>query len=308
MASTDSSSPAGGARLIDGKARAEALRAEVAVEVAARVAAGAPPPGLAVILVGDDPASAIYVRSKGEQALAAGMTSVTRRLPASTGQAEVIDLVRAFNAEATIHGILVQLPLPAHIDAAAVIETIDPAKDIDGLTIANAGRLANGLPALTPCTPLGCLLLLKTALGDLAGARAVVIGRSILVGKPVAQLLLAADCTVTIAHSKTRDLPSLAREADILVAAIGRPRFVRGHWIKSGAAVIDVGINRIPSADPIKAAAGKTRVVGDVAFAEARAVAGWITPVPGGVGPMTVACLLANTLTAATRGRPVSTN
>ncbi len=308
MDSTDSRSPAGGARLIDGKARAEALRAEVAGEVAARVAAGGAPPGLAVVLVGDDPASAIYVRSKGEQAQAAGMKSVTRRLPATTCQDELIALVRALNADATIHGILLQLPLPPHIDSASVIEAIDPGKDVDGLTIANAGRLANGLPGLTPCTPLGCLLLLRAALGDLAGARAVVLGRSILVGKPVAQLLLAADCTLSIAHSRTRDLPALAREADILVAAIGRPGLVRGDWIRPGAAVIDVGINRVPHPDAAKAAAGKTKVVGDVAFAEAREVAGWITPVPGGVGPMTVACLLRNTLTAAERATPLRTN
>lgn len=290
-----------GARLIDGKAHAQALREKIAGEVAAMAASSGRRPGLAVVLVGEDPASEIYVRSKGEHSQAAGMHSVTVRLASTATQADVIDAVRALNADPLIHGILVQLPLPAHIDASVVIETIDPNKDVDGLTVVSAGRLASGLPALTPCTPLGCLMLLQAALGDLTGARAVVVGRSILVGKPLAQLLLAADCTTTIAHSRTRDLPSLAREADILVAAVGRPEFVRGHWIKPGSAVIDVGINRVPHRDAAKAATGRTRVVGDVAFAEAAEVAGWITPVPGGVGPMTVACLLVNTLTAAGR-------
>jgi methylenetetrahydrofolate dehydrogenase (NADP+)/methenyltetrahydrofolate cyclohydrolase len=227
------------------------------------------------------------------------MHSVTHRLPAETSQADLIALVRQLNADPAIHGILVQLPVPRHIDEKAVIETIDPAKDVDGLTVANAGRLVSGLPALTPCTPLGCMIMLRETLGDLAGKRALVVGRSALVGKPIAQLLLRADCTVTIAHSKTRDLPDVCREAEILVAAMGKPRFIQGDWVRPGAAVIDVGVNRVPFDDPVQAAAGKTKVVGDVAFKAASKVAGWITPVPGGVGLMTVACLLQNTVTAA---------
>jgi methylenetetrahydrofolate dehydrogenase (NADP+)/methenyltetrahydrofolate cyclohydrolase len=227
------------------------------------------------------------------------MHSVTHRLPSETPEAELIELVRRLNADPAIHGILVQKPLPKHIDESAVIEAIDPAKDVDGLTVANAGRLVSGLPALTPCTPLGCMIMLRETLGDLAGKRALVIGRSVLVGKPIAQLLLQADCTVTIAHSKTRDLPDVCREAEILVAAIGRPRYIKGRWIRPGAAVIDVGVNVVPFDDPVAAAAGKTKPVGDVAFKFARKVAGWITPVPGGVGLMTVACLLQNTVTAA---------
>jgi len=258
-------------------------------------------PGLAVVLVGDDPASQIYVRSKGEQTLAAGMHSATYLLSAEVTQEDVVALVKRLNDDPAIHGILVQLPLPAGLDSAAVIAAIDPDKDVDGLTVVNAGRLANGTPGLTPCTPLGCLILLRETLGDLAGRRAVVVGRSVLVGRPVAQLLLAADCTVTIAHSKTFDLPGLCREADILVAAIGRPEMVRGDWIRPGATVIDVGINRVPFRDPVKAAEGRTRIVGDVAFKEASQRAAWITPAPGGVGAMTVACLLQNTLTAARR-------
>ena len=287
--------------IIDGRAQAEALRARVTQEVTALKASHGLQPGLAVVLVGVDPASQIYVRSKGEQTIAAGMHSVTRRLDANTSLEDLIAVVRGLNADPAIHGILVQLPLPPHLDSSAVIAAIDPAKDVDGLTILNAGRLASGLPALTPCTPLGCLILLRETLGDIAGAHAVVIGRSVLVGRPVAQLLLAANCTVTIAHSKTRDLPAICRQADILVAAIGRPEMVRGDWIKPGATVIDVGINRVPFRDPVKAAAGRTKVVGDVAFKEASARAAWITPAPGGVGPMTVACLLQNTLTAARR-------
>ena len=287
------------AEIIDGRVHAEALRAKVTIEVARLVREHGLKPGLAVVLVGEDPASQIYVRSKGEQSLAAGMHSVTHRLPAETPEAEVIALVRQLNADPAIHGILVQLPLPRHVGEKRVIETIDPAKDVDGLTVASAGRLATGLPALTPCTPLGCMILLRETLGDLAGKRALVVGRSVLVGKPVAQLLLGADCTVTVAHSKTRDLPAVCREAEVLVAAIGRPGFIRGDWIALGAAVIDVGINRVPFRDPAAAAAGKTKVVGDVDFREASKVAGWITPVPGGVGLMTVACLLQNTVTAA---------
>ena len=289
------------ARIIDGRAAAEAVRAEVIAEVARLQAERGFVPGLAVVLVGEDPASQIYVRSKGEQTIAAGMHSLTERLPADTTQAEVIALVRRLNADPAVHGILVQLPLPAGIDQAAVIEAIDPDKDVDGLTLINAGRLASGLTGLFPCTPVGCLILLKQALGRLDGLDAVVLGRSVLVGRPVAQLLLAESCTVTIAHSRTRDLAEVCRRADILVAAVGRPGLVRGDWIKPGAAVIDVGINRVPFRDPVKAAAGKTKVVGDVAYKEAVEVAGWITPVPGGVGPMTVACLLRNTLTAARR-------
>jgi methylenetetrahydrofolate dehydrogenase (NADP+)/methenyltetrahydrofolate cyclohydrolase len=289
------------ARLIDGKAYAERLRAEVAAEAAHLKAQHGLTPGLAVILVGDDPASAVYVRNKGEQTQAAGMYSETHRLPAETSQAELETLVARLNGDPNIHGILVQLPLPAHLDGARIIAAIDPNKDVDGLTVVNAGRLASGLPALTSCTPVGCMILLRNVLGDLSGKRAVVIGRSNLMGKPMAQLLLQADCTVTIAHSRTKDLPAVCREADILVAAVGRPEMVKADWIKPGAVVIDVGINRVPSKDPEKAAAGKTRLVGDVDFAAASTVASAITPVPGGVGPMTIACLLQNTLTAARR-------
>jgi methylenetetrahydrofolate dehydrogenase (NADP+)/methenyltetrahydrofolate cyclohydrolase len=289
------------ATIIDGKAHAEALRARVAAEVATLVAVHGVKPGLAVVLVGDDPASQVYVRSKGEQTLAAGMHSATHRLSADATQDAVISLVRRLNADPAIHGILVQLPLPPGLDSGPVIAAIEPEKDVDGLSVINAGRLASGRAGLVPCTPLGCLILLRETLGDLAGRRAVVVGRSVLVGRPVAQLLLAADCTVTIGHSRTRDLPEVCREADILVAAIGRPEMVRGDWIKPGATVIDVGINRVPFRDPVKAAEGRTRIVGDVAFKEAAARAAWITPAPGGVGPMTVACLLQNTLTAARR-------
>ncbi|HUZ14467.1 MAG TPA: bifunctional methylenetetrahydrofolate dehydrogenase/methenyltetrahydrofolate cyclohydrolase FolD [Caulobacteraceae bacterium] len=289
------------AGIIDGRPLAAALTAKVAEEVARLGREHGLTPGLAVILVGDDPASQIYVRSKGEQSRAAGMHSVTHRLAAGAAEADLLDLVRRLNADPAIHGILVQLPLPRPIDERRVLETLDADKDVDGLTVASAGRLASGLPALTPCTPLGCMIMLRHTLGDLAGARALVVGRSVLVGRPMAQLLLGADCTVTIAHSRTRDLAARCREADILVAAIGRPQMIRGDWIKPGATVIDVGVNRVPFRDPVKAAAGKTKVVGDVAFAEAAKVAGWITPVPGGVGLMTVACLLQNTLTAARR-------
>ena len=289
------------ALIIDGKARAAALREDVARRVAALKTRHGVTPGLAVVLVGDDPASAVYVRNKGEQTLAAGMHSVTHRLAAETSQAELVALVQTLNADPAIHGVLVQLPLPPGLDANAVTGAIHPDKDVDGLTVANAGRLSVGLPALTPCTPAGCMMLVRNVMADLSGKRALVIGRSNLMGKPMAQLLLAADCTVTIAHSRSRDLAALCREADILVAAVGRPEMVRGDWIKPGAVVIDVGVNRVPSLDPEKAAAGKTRLVGDVAYAEAAAVASAITPVPGGVGPMTIACLLQNTLTAAER-------
>lgn len=289
------------ARIIDGRPIAEQLQAEVAAEVAQLKAAHGLRPGLAVVLVGEDPASQIYVRSKGEKSLAAGMHSVTHRLPEQTSQEALLALVAELNADPAIHGILVQLPLPKHLDQRPVIAAIDPAKDVDGLTMINAGLLASGLPALTPCTPLGCMIMLRETLGDLTGLRAVVVGRSVLVGRPIAQLLLQADCTVTIAHSRTRDLPAVCREADILVAAAGRPQMIKADWIKPGATVIDVGINRVPFRDPVKAAAGKTKVVGDVDYKAAARVAGAITPVPGGVGLMTVACLLKNTLTAARR-------
>ena len=291
----------GTAQIIDGKVLSEVLRTRVAAEVAALKRDHRLTPGLAVVLVGDDPASQIYVNSKEAQSRAAGMHSVTHRLPAETTEAEVIALVRQLNADPAIHGILVQSPPPPHIDEARVLAVLDPDKDVDGLTVTNAGRLVSGLPALTSCTPLGCMIMLRETLGDLTGKRALVVGRSILVGKPLAQLLLAANCTVTIAHSRTADLPARCREAEILCVAIGRPKLVTGDWIQPGAAVIDVGINRIPSRDPVKAAAGKTVVVGDVDFKSASQVAGWITPVPGGVGLMTVAVLLQNTVTAAKR-------
>ncbi len=286
-----------GARIIDGKATAAALRGTVAADASAFAARTGRPAGLAVVLVGNDPASEVYVGSKVRLTREAGMASFEHRLPAETGQEDLLALVRRLNADDAVDGILVQLPLPRHIDAGAVIDAIDPAKDVDGLHPQNAGRLLNGLPGLVPCTPLGSMLLVKSVLADISGANAVVLGRSVLVGKPVAQLLLAENATVTTAHSKTRDLAAICRSADILVAAVGRPEMVRGAWIKPGAVVIDVGINRLAPAD----GAAKGRLVGDVAFDEAKSVAGAITPVPGGVGPMTIACLLKNTLTAANR-------
>jgi methylenetetrahydrofolate dehydrogenase (NADP+)/methenyltetrahydrofolate cyclohydrolase len=289
------------ATLIDGKAFSVALVDRVAAAAARLEASQGVKPGLAVVIVGEDPASQIYVRNKGETTLRAGMRSDTHRLADSTTQAELLALIASLNADAGIHGILVQLPLPKHIDSSVVLDAIDPDKDVDGFHVVNAGRLAVGLPGLVPCTPLGSLMLLKDQLGDLTGLNAVIVGRSNIVGKPMAQLLLAESCTVTVAHSRTRDLPALCRTADILVAAVGRPEMIKGDWIKPGATVIDVGINRVPSADPVKAAEGKTRVVGDVAFKEAVEIAGRITPVPGGVGPMTIACLLANTYSAACR-------
>jgi methylenetetrahydrofolate dehydrogenase (NADP+)/methenyltetrahydrofolate cyclohydrolase len=289
------------ARVIDGKAFARTLRDRVARGVEALERRTGVKAGLAVVLVGEDPASAIYVRNKGEQTREAGMRSDTHRLPADTSQAELLSLVERLNADPGVHGILVQLPLPPQIDAAAVIAAIDPDKDVDGFHVVNAGRLAIGLPGMVPCTPLGCLMLLKDVLGDLSGKEAVVVGRSNIVGKPMAQLLLAENCTVTLAHSRTRDLPEVCRRADILVAAVGRPEMIRGDWIKPGAVVIDVGINRVPARDPERAAEGKTRVVGDVAFDETIPVASAVTPVPGGVGPMTIACLLMNAYTAACR-------
>ncbi len=289
------------ATLIDGKAHAEALRARIARAVAGLTPRGVVP-GLAVVLVGEDPASQVYVRNKGRQTEEAGMRSLEHRLPADTRQDDLLALVAHLNADPEVDGILVQLPLPSGLDPQSVIEAIDPAKDVDGLNPVNAGRLAAGIPGLVPCTPLGAVMLIKSVRPVLAGLEAVVIGRSNLVGKPIAQLLLAENCTVTMAHSRTRDLASVCRRADILVAAVGRPEMVRAAWVKPGAIVIDVGINRV--ANPA-AGEGRTRLVGDVAHAEARDVAGAITPVPGGVGPMTVACLLHNTLTAACRRRGV---
>nr|WP_303706116.1 bifunctional methylenetetrahydrofolate dehydrogenase/methenyltetrahydrofolate cyclohydrolase [Brevundimonas naejangsanensis] len=293
------------ASLIDGKAFSQTLVERVAAAAARLEFAHGVKPGLAVVIVGEDPASQLYVRNKGETTLKAGMRSDTHRLPVETTQDELLALIAQLNADAGIHGILVQLPLPKHIDSSAVLDAISPDKDVDGFHVVNAGRLAVGLPGMIPCTPLGSLMLLKDQLGDLSGLNAVIVGRSNIVGKPMAQLLLGESCTVTIAHSRTRDLPALCRTADILVAAVGRPEMIKGDWIKPGAAVIDVGINRVPSRDPVKAAEGKTRVVGDVDFNEAVEVAGRITPVPGGVGPMTIACLLANTYTAACRAAGV---
>ena len=290
-------------KIIDGKAFAEKVRARVARQAAALKAERGLVPGLAAVLVGNDPASEVYVRSKAKATLEAGMNSFEHRLPASTGEAELLELVRLLNADPAVHGILVQLPLPKQIREAAVIDHLDPAKDIDGFHVVNAGRLATGGDGMVPCTPLGCLMLLKDRVGDLAGKRAIVLGRSNIVGKPMAQLLLRESCTVTIAHSRTRDLPAECRRAEIVVAAVGQPEMVRGDWIAPGAIVIDVGINRIPA--PTAENPGKTRLVGDVAFAEALANAGAITPVPGGIGPMTIACLLANTLVAACRQRGV---
>jgi methylenetetrahydrofolate dehydrogenase (NADP+) / methenyltetrahydrofolate cyclohydrolase len=283
------------ATLIDGKAVSARLRDDVATMVARLAAGHGLVPGLAVVLVGNNPASEAYVRSKEKQVAAAGMRPFDHRLPADTRQDDLLALIGRLNADAAVHGILVQLPLPDHIDTDAIIAAIDPQKDVDGLHPVNAGRLASSLPALVPCTPLGCVILAKTVHPSLAGLEAVIVGRSKLVGRPLAQLLLAENATVTVAHSKTRDLAAVCRRADLLVAAIGRPLMLRGDWVKPGATVIDVGINRVPTDD------GKGRLVGDVAFDEACAVAGAITPVPGGVGPMTIACLLLNTVSAACR-------
>jgi methylenetetrahydrofolate dehydrogenase (NADP+)/methenyltetrahydrofolate cyclohydrolase len=282
------------ATVIDGKAIAAALRGKVATEVKRLTAEHGLTPGLAVVLAGNNPASESYVGSKAKATKEAGMNSFDHRLPDTVGEAELLALVNKLNADPAVHGILVQLPLPKQIDAQKVLDTIDPTKDVDGFHPVNAGRLASGLPALVPCTPLGCVMLAKTVHPSLAGLDAVVIGRSNIVGKPMTQLLLAENATVTVTHSKTRDLPAVCRRADILVAAIGRPEYVRGDWIKPGATVIDVGINRVPGSAP-----GKSKLVGDVAFAEAAQVAGAITPVPGGVGPMTIACLMVNTVRAA---------
>jgi methylenetetrahydrofolate dehydrogenase (NADP+)/methenyltetrahydrofolate cyclohydrolase len=290
------------AQIIDGKAFAAKVRGQVATHVAALKADHGIVPGLAVVLVGEDPASQVYVKNKGLQTVEAGMASFEHKLDAATPEADILALVGRLNADASVHGILVQLPLPAHVDAAKVIGAIHPAKDVDGFHISNVGLLGTGQKALVPCTPLGCLMMLRDHHGDLSGMEAVVVGRSNIVGKPMAQLLLGESCTVTIAHSRTRDLGEVCRRADILVAAVGRPEMIRGDWVKPGATVIDVGINRVPHpADP-----AKTRLVGDCHYDSCAAVAGAITPVPGGVGPMTIACLLANTLTACCRahGRP----
>jgi methylenetetrahydrofolate dehydrogenase (NADP+)/methenyltetrahydrofolate cyclohydrolase len=283
----------GDATIIDGKAVAREVRAQVAEGVAELKEKHGVTPGLAVVLVGEDPASSVYVRNKAKQTLAAGMASFEHKLSADTAHGDVLALVEKLNADERVHGILVQLPLPGQIDADAIIQSIDPAKDVDGFHAINAGRLMIGQPALVPCTPVGCVILAKKALGDLTGAHAVIVGRSNIVGKPVAQLLLQEHCTVTICHSRTRDLPSVTALGDILIAAVGRAEMVKGDWIKPGACVIDVGINRV------EGEGGKSKLVGDVDFAEAVKVAGSITPVPGGVGPMTIACLLKNTLRAA---------
>ena len=287
------------ATIIDGKAFAARIREQVATEVA-RVKAAGVTPGLAVVLVGEDPASAVYVRNKGKQTVEVGMESFEHRLPADTSEADLLALIAQLNADPAVHGILCQLPLPDHIDADKVLAAIDPAKDVDGFHISNVGLLATGQKAMVPCTPLGCLMMLRDHHGSLSGMDAVVLGRSNIVGKPMAQLLLGDSCTVTIAHSRTRNLADVVRRADIVVAAVGRPQMVPGDWIKPGATVIDVGINRI-DAGVKDDGTPRTRLVGDVDFDSCAAVAGAITPVPGGVGPMTIACLLANTLTACCR-------
>ena len=281
------------ARIIDGKAIAAGLRARVAGEVARVKRANGLLPGLAVVLVGNDPASEVYVRSKHRETQAAGMASFEHRLPANIPQSDLLALIDGLNRDAAVHGILVQLPLPKHLHTETIINAIDPTKDVDGLHPNNAGRLAGGFAALSPCTPLGCIILTKSVHPSLEGMNAIVIGRSNLVGRPLLQLLLNENATVTIAHSRSRDLPKLCAQADLVYAAVGKPEMVCGSWIKPGATVVDVGINRLPGEG------GKTRLVGDVAFAEAKQVAGAITPVPGGVGQMTVACLLVNTLRAA---------
>ena len=283
-----------GATIIDGKAFAETVRGKVAAEVARLRADHGITPGLAVVLVGEDPASQVYVRNKGRQTVECGMASFEHKLDADTAESDLLALIARLNADPAVHGILVQLPLPKHLDADLVINAIDPAKDVDGFHISNVGLLGTGQKAMVPCTPLGCLMMLRDHHGSLAGLEAVVVGRSNIVGKPMAQLLLNDSCTVTIAHSRTKDLPAVCRRADILVAAVGRPEMIPGDWVKPGATVIDVGINRVERD-------GKGKLVGDVHFESAAGVAGAITPVPGGVGPMTIACLLANTVTACCR-------
>ena len=288
------------AHIIDGKAFAAVVRQKVAKKVTNLKATHDIIPGLAVVLVGSDPASQVYVRSKGKQTVEAGMKSFEHKLDADTSEDVLLDLIDSLNIDPTVHGILVQLPLPSHLDESLVINRIAPEKDVDGFHIANVGLLGTGQKSMVPCTPLGCLLMLRDHHGSLSGKSAVVIGRSNIVGKPMAQLLLNDSCTVTIAHSRTADLSEVVRRADIVVAAVGRPEMVPGDWIKPGATVIDVGINRIDEED------GKTKLVGDVAYESCAAVAGAITPVPGGVGPMTIACLLANTLTACCRINDIS--
>jgi len=283
------------ATIIDGKAYAEGLRSRIAGAVRTLAGQGVTP-GLAVVIVGEDPASQLYVKNKARQTVEVGMRSFEHKLPASTSETELLSLIARLNADPAVDGILVQLPLPKQIDAQKVIEAIDPAKDVDGFHPINAGRLMTGVPGLVSCTPLGCLLLAQSVRRDLSGLDAVVVGRSNIVGKPLAQLLIAQSCTVTVAHSKTKDLADVCRSADLLVAAVGRPEMIRGDWVKPGAIVIDVGINRVPNP---AAGEGRTKVVGDVAYAEAAEIASAITPVPGGVGPMTIACLLRNTLEAA---------
>ena len=283
------------AEIIDGKAFAANVREQVATHVSKLQSEHNLTPGLAVVLVGEDPASQVYVRSKGKQTVEAGMKSVEKRLDASTSQDELLAVIDALNNDDSIHGILVQLPLPDHLDSELVINSIDPAKDVDGFHISNVGLLGTGQKSMVPCTPLGCLMMLRDYHGDLTGKNAVVLGRSNIVGKPMAQLLLNDSCTVTIAHSRTKNIEAVVRGADIVVAAVGRPEMVPADWIKPGATIIDVGINRIEQQD------GKAKLVGDVDFAACSEVAGAITPVPGGVGPMTIACLLANTLTACCR-------
>ncbi|MBT4769673.1 MAG: bifunctional methylenetetrahydrofolate dehydrogenase/methenyltetrahydrofolate cyclohydrolase FolD [Rhodospirillaceae bacterium] len=290
------------AKIIDGKAFAEKVRAGVARKAAILKDAHGITPGLAVVLVGEDPASQVYVRNKAKQTVEVGFQSFEHKLDTSTPEADLLALVDKLNKDEAVNGILVQLPLPDHIDSQKVLDTIEPAKDVDGFHAINIGRLWSGMDALVPCTPLGCSLMLKDTLGDLSGLNAVVVGRSNIVGKPMAALLIKESCTVTIAHSRTKDLPAVCREADILVAAVGRPEMIKGDWIKAGATVIDVGINRI---DAPEKGEGKTRLVGDVDFASAIKVAGAITPVPGGVGPMTIACLLVNTLTATCRQKGI---
>ncbi|MBN9676294.1 bifunctional methylenetetrahydrofolate dehydrogenase/methenyltetrahydrofolate cyclohydrolase FolD [Salipiger bermudensis] len=286
------------AKIIDGKAFAATVREQVAAHVARLKDEHGITPGLAVVLVGEDPASQVYVRNKGKQTVECGMQSFEHKLDASVSETELLALVESLNADPAVHGILVQLPLPDHMNSDAVINAIDPAKDVDGFHISNVGLLGTGQKSMVPCTPLGCLMMLRDQLGSLSGLDAVVIGRSNIVGKPMAQLLLGESCTVTIAHSRTKDLPEVVRRADIVVAAVGRPEMVPGDWIKPGATVIDVGINRIPAPEKGE---GKTRLVGDCAYESCAEVAGAITPVPGGVGPMTIACLLANTVTACCR-------
>ncbi|NIY77894.1 bifunctional methylenetetrahydrofolate dehydrogenase/methenyltetrahydrofolate cyclohydrolase FolD [Celeribacter sp. HF31] len=291
------------AQIIDGKAFAATVREKVASQVARLKEVHGITPGLAVVLVGEDPASQVYVRNKGKQTIECGMNSYEHKLSENTSEADLLALIEQLNADPAVHGILVQLPLPDHLDSDLVINSIDPAKDVDGFHISNVGLLGTGQKSMVPCTPLGCLMMLRDHLGSLSGLNAVVVGRSNIVGKPMAQLLLRDSCTVTIAHSRTKDIEEVCRRADILVAAVGRPEMIKGDWVKPGATVIDVGINRVDAPEKGLREDGsvKSKLVGDVEFDSAAAVAGAITPVPGGVGPMTIACLLANTVTAACR-------